>query len=63
MKKQSGFLQIIVLVIVFVLVVLILGKNPIEIWSQYIEPLFLWSLNIFVKVISFLITFVTHLLK
>lgn len=63
MKKQSGFLQIIVLVIVFVLVVLILGKNPIEIWSQYVEPMFIWSVNIFVKVISFLITFVTHLLK
>jgi multisubunit Na+/H+ antiporter MnhB subunit len=63
MKKQSGFLQIIFVVIVFVLVVLILGKNPVEIWSQYIEPLFLWSLNIFVKIISFLITLATNLLS
>jgi hypothetical protein len=55
MKKQSGFINIFVLIIILVLLALYFGKNPIEIW-QNIKPIFTYILQLFVKVIDFLIT-------
>jgi hypothetical protein len=54
MKKDSGFIQIIVLIIIFVLVAFYFGKDPIEIWEK-IKPIFEFALELFVKVIDFII--------
>lgn len=62
-QKQSGFIQIILVALAFVLVVLIIGKNPVAIWEEYIQPIFIWSLHIFVKLLDFLIKFITSFLS
>lgn len=60
MKKDSGFIQILLLIIVFVVVALYFGKNPIVIWEN-VKPLFENALNLFVKAIDILIRFITHI--
>lgn len=62
-QKQSGFIQIIVVAFAFVLVVLIIGKTPIEMWNQYVEPVVVWSLLILSKFVEFLIRIFTQLLS
>lgn len=54
MKKDSGFIQIIVLIIVFVVLAYYFGKDPIELWEK-IKPIFEFILDLFVKAIGFLI--------
>jgi hypothetical protein len=54
MKKESGFIHIIVLIIIFVLVAFYFGKDPIEIWER-IKPIFEYALELFVKIIDFII--------
>lgn len=54
MKKQSGFINIFILVVILVLLALYFGKNPIEIWEK-IKPIFVHILELLVKVIDFLI--------
>jgi hypothetical protein len=54
MKKDSGFIQIIVLIIVFVVVAYYFGKDPIALWEK-IKPIFEFALELFVKVIDFII--------
>ncbi|MEN9921042.1 MAG: hypothetical protein RLZZ517_20 [Candidatus Parcubacteria bacterium] len=54
MKKNSGFIQIIVLIIVFVILAYYFGKDPVELWEK-IKPVFEFVLNLFVKAIGFLI--------
>jgi multisubunit Na+/H+ antiporter MnhB subunit len=58
MKKESGFIQIILIVIVFVVVALYFGKNPVTIWEN-IKPLFERLLDLFVNSIGFLIGLIT----
>lgn len=60
MKKDSGFIQIIALVIIFVVVLLYFGKNPIEIW-QNIKPYFVFVLELFLKIIEWLINIITRI--
>ncbi len=60
MKKDSGFIQIILIIIVFVIVTLYFGKNPMTIWEQ-IKPLFENFLRLIVKSIEFLIKLVTSI--
>lgn len=62
-QKKSGFIQIILVALAFVIVVLIIGKNPILIWEEYVQPVFVWSLHILVKVLDFLIKFITNFLS
>jgi multisubunit Na+/H+ antiporter MnhB subunit len=57
MKKNSGFIQIIVLIIVFVILAYYFGKDPVELWEK-IKPVFEFVLNLFVKAIGFLIKLV-----
>ena len=54
MKKESGFIQIFIIIIVLVLIALYFGKNPIEIWEK-IKPIFIFILDLFVKTIEFII--------
>lgn len=58
MKKDSGFIEIIGLIIIFVIVAYYLGKDPIEIWNN-IKPIFEFGLDLFVKAIEFLIKIIT----
>ncbi len=60
MKKSSGFVQIIALVIVFVIIVLYFGKNPLGIWNDSIKPLIVGAFDLIVRGIEFLIRFVTE---
>lgn len=62
-QKQSGFIQIILVALAFVVVVLIIGKNPIVIWEEYVQPIFVWSLHLLVKILDFLIKFITGFLS
>jgi hypothetical protein len=59
MKKNSGFINIFILVIILVLLALYFGKNPIEIWEK-IKPIFTYFLQLFIKVIDFLIKFIVQ---
>ncbi len=59
MKKESGFIHIIVLIIIFVVVTLYFGKNPVAIWEQ-VRPVFENFLKLFVNAIGWLIKFVTQ---
>jgi hypothetical protein len=61
MKKQSGFIQIIALVIIFVVVLLYFGKNPVGIWQDVVRPIFVKSLDILVKIIDFLVKFISDI--
>ncbi len=54
MKKDSGFIEIIVIIIVFVITAFYFGKDPLVIWEN-IKPIFEFVLDLFVKVIEFLI--------
>lgn len=60
MKKSSGFVQIIALVIVFVIIVLYFGKSPLGIWNDSIKPLIVGAFDLIVRGIEFLIRFVTE---
>lgn len=57
MKKDSGFIQIIVLVIIFVVVAYYFGKDPITLWEK-IRPLFEFIFDLFIKIIDFIIKLV-----
>lgn len=59
-KKDRGFIHIIVLVIIFVVVLTYFGKNPVEIWET-IKPIFVFILELFVKVIDWMIRFTTQI--
>ncbi len=60
MKKSAGFVQIIAIIIIFVVVAVYLGKNPLEIWDDSIKPLILGAFDLIVKAIEFVIRFVTE---
>lgn len=60
MKKDSGFIHFIVLIIIFVLVAFYFGKDPVAIWEA-IKPIFIFALDLFVKVIDFIIRAVAGL--
>ena len=57
MKKDSGFIEIIALVIIFVAVAFYFGKDPLVIWDN-IKPIFEFILDLFVKSIESLIKIV-----
>lgn len=61
MKKDSGFIHFIILIIIFVLVAFYFGKDPVEIWEA-IKPLFIFILDLFVKIIDFIIRAIASLL-
>lgn len=60
MKKSSGFIQIIALIIVFVVVALYFGKSPLGIWNETLKPLILSSLKLMGQAVEFLISFITE---
>lgn len=60
MKKDSGFIHIIVLIIIFVAIAFYFGKDPVEIWES-IKPIFIFALDLFIKVIDFVIRAVASL--
>lgn len=60
MKKDSGFIHIIALIIIFVIVLVYFGKNPVDVWSQ-IKPLFTFAFEIFLKIIDWLVRIITFL--
>ncbi len=59
MKKSGGFVQIIALIIIFVVVVLYLGKSPLGVWNDSIKPFVLQGFEFIVRSIEFIIKFVT----
>lgn len=62
MKKSGGFVQIIALIIIFVVVVLYLGKNPLDVWNDSVKPFVLSVFEFIVRAIEFVIRFVTDAL-
>jgi hypothetical protein len=60
MKKDSGFIEIIVLIIIFVVVAFYLGKDPVAIWEK-IKPIFEFALELFVGAIEFLIKLIARI--
>ena len=60
MKKNSGFIHIIVLIIIFVALAFYFGKDPVEIWEK-IKPIFEYALDLFVKAIEFLIKMISKI--
>ena len=62
-SKENGFLQLIILIVLFVFIALYFGKNPVEIWKQYIEPVVTAGLGLFLRALNFLIVFITSLMK
>jgi len=62
-SKESGFLQLIILIVLFVFIALFFGKNPIEIWKQYIEPVVTAGLGLFLRALNFLVVFITNLMR
>ena len=60
MKKDSGFIEIITLIIIFVAIAYYFGKDPIEIW-QKIKPIFEFVLDLFVQAIEFFIKIITFI--
>ncbi len=60
MKKDSGVIQIIVLIIIFVVLAYYFGKDPIELWEK-IKPIFVFILSLFVKVIEILIQLISKI--
>ena len=61
-KKQSGFIHILALIIIFVVVLIYFGKNPIEIWNT-IKPIFIFALDLFIKIIDWLVIVTTQILQ
>ena len=62
MKKDSGFIQLIILIIVLVLITFYFGKDPVVIWEK-LKPIFIFILSLFVKIIDFTIKSVSELLS
>lgn len=60
MKKSSGFIQIVAIIIIFVVVVLYFGKSPLGIWNDTVKPLIVAAFSLIVQAIEFLIKFVTE---
>jgi hypothetical protein len=59
MKKNSGFIELLALIIIFVVVVFYLGKDPVEIWEK-IRPIFEFGLSLFVNAIDFVVKVVAE---
>lgn len=59
MKKSQGFVQIIALIIIFVVLALYFGKNPLGVWNESIKPFVLSIFEFIVKAIEFVIKFIT----
>ncbi len=59
MKKNSGFIEILALIIIFVGVAFYFGKDPIEIWEK-IKPTFEAALTLLVHAIDFIIKIVAE---
>ena len=60
MKKDSGFIEIIVVIIIFVLLAFYFGKDPVALWNQ-IKPIFELILELFLKVVGFLIQLIAKI--
>jgi hypothetical protein len=60
MKKDSGFIEIIVLVIIFVVLAFYFGKDPLVIWEN-VKPILEFILDLFVKSIEFLIKLISKI--
>lgn len=60
MKKDSGFIEIIVIIIIFVVTAFYFGKDPLAIWEN-IKPVFEFILDLFVKAIEFLIKLIVKI--
>ena len=60
MKKSQGFVQIIALIIIFVVLALYFGKNPLGIWNDSIKPFVLGAFEFIVRAIEFVIWLVTE---
>jgi phage-related protein len=60
MKKQLGFINIFILIIILVLLALYFGKNPVEIWEK-IKPIFTYLFQLFIKVVDFLIKLIIQI--
>jgi len=61
--NHSGFFQIIILIVIFVFIALLFGKNPVEIWKEFIEPLVTLGFSLFVKLLNFLVIFISNLMS
>jgi multisubunit Na+/H+ antiporter MnhB subunit len=61
--QNGGFIQIVVAIIVFVLIAIWLGFDPVAIWTQYVAPALEWAWNIFISVTGFLVGLITKLIS
>lgn len=59
MNKKSGFIQLIVIVVILVIIALFLGKNPAQLWNEYVRPLFVFAGSLVLRLIEFIIHLVT----
>jgi len=62
-KNKAGFINIIILVVIAVVILSILGYNPIGIWTNYILPVLNWFWSLFVSILDFIITTVSQLVN
>jgi len=60
MKKNSGFIHIVLVIVVIAIVLLYFGKNPILIWEQ-VRPIFANIFELFLSVIDWLINLITRI--
>lgn len=58
-SREQGFIQIIALIIVFVVIVLFIGKSPMGVWNEYVKPLLTTSVSLLMQGIEFVISLVT----
>lgn len=59
MKKDSGFIQIILIIVVIAIVLLFLGKNPLILWES-IRPIFTFIFELFLNIVEWIITLLTR---
>jgi len=62
-KKNSGFIHIIILVVITVIILSVLGYDPTGIWTQYIMPILNWFWSLFISILDFIIIQVSQLIN
>ena len=61
--KKSGFIQLIVIIIIAVALMMYFKINPKVAWTNLIKPIIEWGFDIFVKIIGFIFDIVIWLLN
>jgi len=62
MRKNEGFLQIIILIVIALVVAAFFGYGPQTLWNDYLAPAILYVWGILVVIVEFIVSLVSSII-